>query len=128
MSLDYWNGQCFYPASCSACIVADGNTTDYHKYQLEQDTNIRMAYISSKQDETFAALTQGGGAVFEAQLIQASDEMNAAFPDRFNSLIIGGKEHTFLISRYTHEVASTTVREWIEDMLEESDWMSKMDE
>lgn len=52
--LDYWNAWSFYPKSCNTCIGDDGNLTGYHQYQLEQDTNIVMAYISSKQDETFA--------------------------------------------------------------------------
>lgn len=128
MNLDYWNGLAFYPTSCNSCIGEDGNLTGYHQYQLAQDTNIVMAYISSKQDETFALLTQGGGSAFEAQLLEASNELNNANPERFNSLIANGNEHTFIISNYNYQVAQTTVKEWISSMLlDNGTWESKAD-
>jgi hypothetical protein len=115
--INYWNAGAFFPSSCTDCIGADGNLTDYHKYQLAQDTYIRMAYISSRQDATFAALIPGGGATFEAQLIEAADELNTAFPDRFNSLVVNGDDHTFLIRDFTRPIGGTTVRQWIADMI-----------
>lgn len=128
MLLNYWNGGSFIPNNCSDCIGADGNLTDYHKYQLEQDPNLRIAYISSKQDDTFAQMTQGGGPAFEAQLIEASNEMNSTYPDRFNSLIADGDGHTFLIREYDYQIAGTTVRDWLADMLSNNgNWQSKID-
>lgn len=128
LNLDYWNGGSFYPASCNSCIGADGNLTGYHQYQLEQDENIVMAYISSKQDETFALLTQGGGAAFEAQLLEAANELNNAYPNRFNSLIANGDEHTFIMSNYNYPVAQTTVKDWIANMLlENGTWETAVD-
>lgn len=126
--LDYWNGRAFYPASCASCVGADGNLTDYHQYQLAQDPNIEMAYISSMQDETFAQLTSGGGPAYEAQLFEASNELNASFPERFNSLIAAGDNHTFIMREYTYSISETTVRQWISDMVTESnDWVSRAD-
>ncbi len=126
--IDYWNAGAFFPSSCTNCIGADGNLTDYHKYQLAQDPNIRMAYISSKQDATFAALIQGGAAAFEAQLIEASGELNAAFPDRFNCLIANGNGHTFLIRDFTFQLSTTSVRFWVNEMISESStWNSVID-
>ena len=128
MLLDYWNGGAFYPASCGTCIGTDGNLTDYHKYQMEQDPNVEVAYISSMQDETFAQITMGGGPAFEAQLLEASNELNAGFPSRFNSLIAQGDGHTFIIRNYAQSISETTVREWISDMVNDSDdWVSRAD-
>lgn len=124
INLDYWNGGSFYPSSCNSCIGADGNLTGYHQYQLEQDENIVMAYISSKQDETFALLTQGGGSAFETQLLEASNELNNLYPNRFNSLIANGDEHTFILSDYTFQVGNTNVRSWIDAMVNENNWTS----
>lgn len=124
MNLDYWNGSSFYPSSCLDCIGSDGNLTGYHKYQLEQDPNVRIAYISSKQDDTFAQITQGGGAAFEAQLLEAVDELNSEFPERFNSLIPNGSDHTFIIRDYIFQVGDTNVRSWINDMIYENNWNS----
>ena len=87
-----------------------------------------MAFISSKQDATFAQLTMGGGPVYEAQLIEASSELNGAFPDRFNSLIANGDAHTFIMRDYEYQISGTTVRAWISDMLEENgSWETKID-
>lgn len=128
MLLEYWNGGSFYPASCGTCIGTDGNLTDYHKYQLEQDSNIEMAYISSLQDETFAQITTGGGPAFEVQLLEASNELNTSFPSRFNSLIAQGDGHTFIVRNYTQSISETTVRQWISDMVNDgSDWVSRAD-
>ncbi|TPV33280.1 vtpJ-therm [Paucihalobacter ruber] len=125
MNLDYWNGGSFYPNSCTDCIGTDGNLTEYHKYQLLQDPNIRMAYISSKQDDTFAQLTQGGGAAFEEQLLAAANELKSEFPERFNSLIPNGTDHTFIIRDYIFEVSNTNVRSWISDMINNNNnWIS----
>lgn len=118
---EYWNAGAFFPSSCADCIGADGNLTDYHNYQLTQDPNIRMAYISSKQDATFAAIISGGGEAFEAQLIEAATELNAAFPERFNSLIANGDEHTFIISNYEYSIGGTSVRQWVTDLIDAGD-------
>jgi hypothetical protein len=126
--VEYWNGGSFYPAGCTDCIGTDGNLTGYHLYQLEQDPNIRMAYISSKQDETFAAMKQGGGEAFEAQLLEAASELNAAHPERFNSLIADGDEHTFILSQFNYTIAQTTVKQWVALMIEqEENWDSVSD-
>ena len=126
--LEYWNASAFFPASCMDCIGADGNLTDYHKYQLEQDTAINMAYITSKQDATFAEFLVGGGSSLEMQVIEAADELNTAFPQRFQSLIADGDAHTFIIQRFGHAIGGTTVREWITDMLtEDEEWTSVSD-
>ncbi|NRB47934.1 MAG: vtpJ-therm [Saprospiraceae bacterium] len=126
--IEYWNAGAFFPISCSNCIGADGNLTDYHKYQLTQDPNIRMAYISSKQDETFVAVIAGGGAVFEAELIEAAAEINTAFPARFHSLIADGDEHTFLLSNFDYAVGGTTVKQWVANMVAINEaWVTVID-
>ena len=126
--ISYWNAGAFFPESCTDCIGADGNITDYHEYQLLEDDNIRMAYISSKQDATFSALTQGGGPAFEAQLIEAASELNTAFPERFQSLIADGDEHTFILSSFDYPIGGTTVREWIATMVDDNgQWASVAD-
>ncbi len=125
-NINYWNGGDFFPTSCTDCIGTDGNLTNYHKYQLSQDPNIRMAYISSKRDATFTAFMEGD--IFEAQLLEAVNELKAAFPERFNSLIADGDGHTFLIRDFTYAVGGTTVRDWLSKMLNEStDWNSVID-
>lgn len=124
--IEYWGAESFFPTSCSECIGSDGNITDYHKYQLEQDPNIRLAYIGSKQDETFAQML--GAANYETQVLEAVAEMKDAFPDRFNYIIANGDQHTFLISQFEYSIAGTTVKKWVSEMVNEDDnWASKID-
>ena len=115
---DYWNANAFIPSSCADCIGEDGNLTGLHAYQLAKDDNIRMAYISSKQDSvTSVAL---GGPAFETQLIEAATELNSAYPERFQSLIDNGDAHTYIIRSFNVEVGGVTVRQWLADMINES--------
>ena len=126
MLSDYWNSSSFIPASCFTCVGADGNLTDLHKYQLAEDENLRLAYMSSKQDEVitgeFAIISP---TVFEEELLQAVSELTEAYPERFRSLITNGDSHTFLQRQYTLEIGGTTVRQWVGDMVTgNEDWVS----
>ena len=71
----YWNSGAFFPASCETCIGEDGNLTDYHKYQLAEDPNVRVGFLSTKQDAV-VTVERGtlSGPEFERQLLEAIDE------------------------------------------------------
>jgi hypothetical protein len=124
---DYWNSAAFFPASCSTCIGDDGNLTDYHKYQLDEDENVRMGFISSTADEVIT----GSGIdpeVFGAELIQTVAELEESHPGRFHSLISFTDEHTYIIKQFDFGIGDTTVRQWVTDMLGRSDnWVSVSD-
>ena len=125
---NYWNAADFFPASCSACIGEDGNLTDYHAYQLAEDENVRMGFISSTRDGVITGRGNIDGAAFEAQDIMAVAELEEAYPDRFRSLISDTEEHTFIIKQFGFPIADTTVMQWVTDMLSLSDeWVSKID-
>lgn len=118
MLFDYWNSSAFIPSSCGDCIGNDGNLTGLHNYQLTQDDNIRMAYISSKQDSVTSASM--GGSAFEAQLIEAVTELNTAHPERFQSLIENGDAHTYIIRSFDRVVGGVTIKQWLTEMINES--------
>ncbi len=120
---DYWNANAFFPSSCADCIGSDGNLTGFHNYQLTEDENLTMAYISSKQDSVTSATL--GGPNFEMELIEAVQELNTSFPDRFKSLIVNGKQHTFLIRTFDYPIADFTLKQWVGRMINDSeDWDS----
>ncbi len=126
--LSAWNATSFLPASCPTCIGADGNLTDYHAYQLAQDANIRLAFISSTQDSVAAGAFAGDGAVFEEELLNAISELSTAYPERFQSMIADDDTHTFIIRQFTRDVGGRTVQQWITDMLRGSEnWTSVSD-
>ena len=82
-----------------------------------------MAYISSKQDSVSSAAL--GGEVFERELIEAATELNAAFPGRFQSLIMNGDQHTYLIRTFDYQLSDFTLKRWVGLMINDSpDWLS----
>jgi hypothetical protein len=123
--VSYWGAERFFPNSCTKCIGEDGNLTEYYSYQLNQDTNIRMAFISSKRDATFAPNIIGGPSAFESQVISTVNQLKSLYITRFNSLIPNGDDHTFIIRRFEKVVSSTSVREWVQKFTTtDSTWTS----
>lgn len=123
-----WNSDAFFPDSCTTCIGDDGNLTDYHKWQLAEDMNLRMGFLSYKQDAVLDERLMIGGPAFEAQVLEAVAELEEKYPDRFRSLIANGDGHTFILRDFDYGVGGTTVRQWIANMLSESeDWFSSSD-
>ena len=126
-TVEYWNSAAFFPASCPSCSSGD-NLAEYHAYQLTEDPNMRMGYISSKQDEVIVAELPFDGDTFERELLATIDALSDAHPDRFRSLVADGEQHTFVLSDFDYAIAGTTVRLWITDMLAGSEsWVSLSD-
>lgn len=126
-TIEYWNSGAFFPESCPDCSSSD-SLASYYAYQLTEDPNLRMAYISSKQDEVIVASLPFDGPTFEAELLTLVGELNEAHPDRYGSLIADGEEHTFVLSNFDYPIAGTSVRHWITDMLNGSEsWVSLSD-
>ena len=122
---EYWNAESAFPSSCSDCIDEDGNLTGYHLYQLAEDENLRMGFISSTADEVVLGQSSLDQASFESELREALAELENAYPERFRSLISESEQHTFILREFDFPVAGTTVREWITGMLNGADsWTS----
>lgn len=125
----YWNSWSFFPENCATCIGDDGNLTDYQKYQLAQDADLRVGFISTKQD---SVITRGFGILdpvtFETELLEAMEELRDEYPERFRSLIADGEGHTFLLRNFDGGTRDVTVREWMTDLLSLSErWISVSD-
>jgi hypothetical protein len=125
---EYWNAGAWYPASCETCLGEDGHLTDYHSYQLAEDENVRMAFLSYTQDDVVLATLPTSAGEWEAELLEAMAELREEYPTRFRSLIAGGDGHTFIIRDLDRPVGGVTVAQWIADMLSGSDeWVSVSD-
>jgi len=123
-----WNGGAFFPESCATCIGDDGNLPDYYNYQLAEDSNVRMAFLNTKRDDTIVSCHMIDPPVFAAELLPAMADVEANYPERFSSLIADGDSHTFIIRQFDLPVGGTTVRQWIADLLANSDnWGSVSD-
>lgn len=126
---DYWNAGAAFPASCADCIGEDGNLTGYHRYQLAQDDKLRMGFMSFTQDDVVANQSlMISGPAFEAELLQAMDELQATEPDRFRSFIAAGTDHTFILRTFDVTAGGISARQWVTDMLSGSEgWVSSRD-
>lgn len=126
---DEWNSGAFLPESCSDCVSSDGHFTGYHIYQLDEDPNLRMGMLSTKQDSVIADIFLGiGGEAFEAALLPELAAIEEAHPDRFRSFVADGNSHTFIQAQFNRQVGGVTVAQWIADMLSDSDdWVSVSD-
>lgn len=126
---EQWNVTAFLPASCETCIGDDGHTTDYHKWQLEQDDNFTLGMMSYTQDAVIAVtFTQAGGEVFEEALIEELADLEGDYPDRVKSFVVDGTAHTFLMSSLETTAGGVSVSDWLTAMLEGSaDWVSTSD-
>ncbi len=124
----YWDAESFYPASCADCIGTDGNLTGYHSWQLDEDPNVRMGFLSSKRDDRIVSGFGLDGEAFEAQLLAAMDELEGAHPDRVRSLIADDDSHTFILRQFERVVAGYAVKDWIGAMVEGGDdWRSAVE-
>ena len=127
--INEWNASRFFPDDCSDCVSEAGHTTGYHIYQLNEDPNLRMGFMSTKQDSVIADVFVGiGGEAFEAALLPEMEALAAAHPERFKSFIADGTTHTFLQAQFSREVEGVPAYQWVADMLSGSaDWRSLSD-
>lgn len=123
----YWNAWVSYPASCTDCIGEDGNLTGYQSWQLDQDPDLRMGFMSYTRDDVVLERSTTDPADWEAELLAAVDELEKAHPDRFRSFIARGEGHTFVLKDFDLAVGGTTPRDWIGDLLGGGEWVSVKD-
>ena len=131
---DEWNAGAFFPASCSTCITADVYLTGYHKWQLGQDSNVRLGMLSFKQDFNFANFLFASAEQFEKSLVEELSELEDSYPDQMHSFLANGTAHTFLLNGIAIENAlqveagGVSAIDWVSAMLSGSpDWVSTSD-
>ncbi len=127
--LDAWNARAFLPPSCPTCIGEDGHLTDVHKWELEQDPNVRLGMLSYTRDNLIAVtFTQTGLDAFEAVLKPELADIESAFPERMHSWVPDGEGHTFLLSSLELTAGGVSAIDWVRAMLDGSpDWKSASD-
>ena len=125
---EYWNSEAFYAESCTDCIGEDGHLTGQYIWQLDEDPNLRMGFLTSRQDATLVAGVGIPGEEFEAAVFEMTADIEAAHPDRFRSLVAGDDTHTFLLREYDRVVGGQVIKNWVGAMLGGgTDWVSAAD-
>lgn len=132
--LEQWNADAFFPASCTTCIGADGHITDYHKWELGQDSNFRLGMMSFKQDLRIALGYGLGLEQFEKVLMAEMADLESAYPERVRSFLPDGTDHVILIDGLdTKNALDVTAGDdsaiaWVTAMLNgSSEWISASD-
>jgi len=129
MLITDWNTQAFFPASCTTCIGADGHTTDYHKWELAQDPDLRLGLMSYTQDAVISVtFSRIGGEAFEQALRPELKDLEEAYPERLHTFVRAGNQHTFLLGDTSLTAGGVSVLDWVTAMLDDSpDWASTSD-
>lgn len=126
---DDWNQSAFIPASCSECIADDGHFSNYLDWQLDQDPNVRRAFLSYSRDTTIGTFFLAiGPDAFEAALFEEVMQMEQSHPDRVRYWIPDGAAHTFLFTSLDNTAGGVKLIDWLTAMLNDSDdWVSVRD-
>lgn len=124
-----WNQTAFIPESCANCIPSDGHLSDYLDWQLDQDPNVRRAFMSYTRDTVIGTVFLGiGGEAFETALFPELMQMESAHPDRVRYWAADGAGHTFLLNGLEVTAGGVSALDWVTAMLEGSDeWVSTRD-
>ncbi len=92
--IDEFGARDFVPDDCPDCI-ADGNVTRLVRYALARDPEVRISALTAEYDFVIAQMFLKVGAVaFRSNVLAATDEIRAAFPDRYRRFLWSGDAHT----------------------------------
>ncbi len=119
--LDEFNIE-FLPESCVDC-TADGHLTGLIAWALDHDPSLRMGLISHDQDSVIRGFLSLDEEEFRTTLLSETGELNTLFPDRYKRFILNGTTHTTLLGGLDLETNNTTVRTWVNALLNSPpDW------
>jgi hypothetical protein len=119
---DWQFGQ-FYPASCTECDDL-GKATAVIDWRLTRDTTIREAWYETDGDATNRFFLQvPTQAAYRDLILEQSDELADAHPDRYKRFIKSGDDsHTAVQTPlfYSQTIDGVTLDEWTENLLSPS--------
>lgn len=82
------------PADCADCI-SDGNVTRLVRYALDRDPEIRISALTSEYDFVIShVFLKVPPDTFRADVVAATNEIQAAHPDRYRRFLFAGDAHT----------------------------------
>lgn len=128
--IEDWNQSAFLPASCGDCVAADGHLSNYLNWQLDQDPDVRRAFMSYNRDATIGVFFLGiGGETFQTAMLPELEQMQSAHPDRVRYWVADGDAHTVLLNGLEVTAGGVSAVDWVTDMLNGSQsWVSTRDE
>lgn len=119
---DWQFGQ-FYPESCEECSAL-GKATAIIDWRLDRDSTIRQAWYETDGDSTNRFFLQvPTQEAYRELILEQSDELADAHPDRFKRFIKSGDDsHTAAQSPlfYSQTVDGVTLDEWTRNLISNS--------
>ncbi|MEZ5502839.1 MAG: pectin acetylesterase-family hydrolase [Halioglobus sp.] len=134
LGLTEWNADAFFAPSCQTCAGPNSRFTDYHKWELGQDSNFTLGMMSFNHDLRITAGVFPTTQQFEQVLLDRLSDIEGAYPARMHSFVATGTAHTFLLDGLDIQNAldvtagGESAMDWVTAMIEGSaDWSSVSD-
>jgi hypothetical protein len=116
---DEWSATRHRPPSCELCQTHT-HMTYFVKYMLEHDPATWVGDFSSYGDSVIRRFTfTSDAAAFKDVLLQETDMLAQAFPDRYKRFFIAGESHTTLLTAFhTNVTDGVTFAQWVGKMID----------
>ena len=126
-SMQEWNAAQFVPKTCDACQDS-AHLTPWISWNLEKDPGLKLALFSSYEDSVIAGtFLMLDPAVFQRVLIEQTQRVVDAAPDRAKRFLIKGTQHT-IGSIHTTHVGDESAGRWLTRMLAgDPDWKNVLE-
>ena len=89
-----WKFDQVIPASCTECAGGRGQLTAMFSWMMKNDPTIQIFLLSYYEDPVIGLAFNGLlGPAYKALLIQETDKVQQAYPDRFKRYMVPGANH-----------------------------------
>ncbi len=96
----------FFPPSCTACTTS-AHLTPLLEWEMARDNNLRVAAFSSYNDSIMSGVFMKiPPEQFKKGLLEATDPLHAAYPDRYKRFLIDSTMHTTMLGDVSGIVGS----------------------
>lgn len=115
---DEWTATRHRPPSCAEC-QNHPHLTYFVKYMLEHDPGTWVGDFSSYGDSVIRLFTfSPDAAAFKDTLMQETNILATAFPDRYKRFFVAGESHTTLLTAFhTNVTDGVTFAQWLGKMI-----------
>ena len=117
---DEWGATRHRPPSCGEPCQTHQHMTYFVKYMLEHDPSTIVGDFSSYGDSVIRLFTFTSDAEsFKQVLMQETDIVAQAFPDRYKRFFVAGESHTTLLTAFhTNVIDGVSVAQWVGKMID----------
>jgi hypothetical protein len=109
-----WGFAATIPGSCSACEQGRGHQSAMFSWLLERDPSVRIAFLSYYEDPVIGQAFNGlDGPGYKALLLEQTDPIAAAYPDRFKRFMLPGNKHVVMFDLPAVSADGVKLADWL---------------